>query len=161
MTNDSSRELALPRVDASVPLPDDLDVTGGWGYAREDACVLLDFGDEGAGVPCEYEFIPRRIAQERRHMADAGRFADFKWKRVRQRLYVDAADGSRFDVLEVQVSAVAKEDLGALKEAFMRHEGAGPGFQEERDRMAWVAVREFWFDLGMLDHPLVAAFDEE
>ena len=94
-------------------------------------------------------------------MADAGRFADFKWKRVRQRLYVDAADGSRFDVLEVQVSAVAKEDLGALKEAFMRHEGAGPGFQEERDRMAWVAVREFWFDLGMLDHPLVAAFDEE
>lgn len=153
VTSESRRELPLPRMDGSVPLPDDLDVAGGWGYSREDRCILLDFGDEGAGVPCEYEFIPRRIRQERLRMPDAERFFDFRWERVRQRLVVDEVDGCRFDVLEVHVSAVAKEDMAALKEALMRHEGATPAFQEERGRQAWVAVREFWFDLGMLDFP--------
>lgn len=86
-------------------------------------------------------------------MPDAERFFDFRWERVRQRLVVDEVDGCRFDVLEVHVSAVAKEDMAALKEALMRHEGATPAFQEERGRQAWVAVREFWFDLGMLDFP--------
>ncbi len=153
MTGESRRELPLPRVDESVPLPDDLEVAGGWGYSREDRCVLLDFGDEGAGVPCEYEFIPRRIRQERLRMLDAERFFDFRWERVRQRLVVDEVDGSRCDVLEVHVSAVEKGGMAALKDAFGRHGEVMPEFEEERARLAWVAVREFWFDLGMLDFP--------
>lgn len=155
MTNESTRELPLPCVDDSVPLPEDLDVTGGWGYTKERPCLLLDFGDEGAGVPCEYEFIPRRIGQELRLMADRVQFDDFRWALIRQRLVVDKAKGERFDVLDVHVSAVRKEDMAALDEVRSQHGDEGPEFEVARNRLAFVAAREFWFDLGMLGHPMV------
>lgn len=155
MTIENGRELPLPCVDASFPLPHELDVTGGWGYTKEHPCVLLDFGGEGAGVPCEYAFVDRRLSQELRIMVDRDRFDDFRWELVRQRLLTNTVTGERFDMLEVHVSALRSEDVAVLDEVRRRHGDEGPRFEEARSRLAFVAVREFWFDLRMLDFPLV------
>ena len=154
MGGGTPRQLPLPRLDHTTALPADLPVAGGWGYAKEDACIITDDrqpdesddSDEPVGLDYEFEFIERRLIEELNAMPLDDDLSDIQWK-VQTQEIERAPDGAPMhDRLSVLVTAFLRRDLDAL--------------QQERDadpsgkfRKGWQALRfmnrcEFWFDIS-------------
>lgn len=148
------RPLPLPRLEPGVPLPDELDVVGDWGYTMEAHCILLDpvFVKDpndpayGKAVACEYAFMPERIERELQRMPMREQFEDVRMEVVRQELRFDK-DKRRFDRLLVSVSALKTEDAAKLRETFPEQDWEDEDYMAAREKVAYEAISEFWFDL--------------
>lgn len=133
----------------------DLPIRGGWGYCREDACIIdrndpvVDPNEEFDGIAVEYEFIGNRILEEMG--AAPWEYLDVEWRMSLQCLIHDA--GRHFDQIVVEVSAIELEDWKDLKAEWPGPNGHGsPGFDEEahgkkREGKRIRFKREFWFDI--------------
>ena len=146
------RELPLPRLDSSAPLPDELFVVGGWGYSQQDACVVLDFlddddeqdGEIGGVVECEYAFIRARLAVELSRMPARETFHDIRWNVLQQELRIDK-DSGNLDHIIVSVTALKEEDIALLRETFPNQDSDDEGYMEARRALVHEAVRDYWF----------------
>ncbi len=145
------RELPLPRLDAATPLPDWLPVAGGWGYTKDDACVITD--DRGPspedypiGLDFEFEFIAERLVEELNAMPLDGALTDIRWK-VRTQNLERHPDGTlSYDHLEVLVTAYLASELEELAET---QDGHDPEDAADRRRaLRFMNEREYWFDIS-------------
>ena len=151
----SAKDLPLPQLDPTVGLPPELDIIGGWGYSRQDACILLVLSaDDGnanelatSGVACEYDFIPARIAREFRRMPGRENFVDIQWSLQRQELQM-APNGKRFDRIIVLITALTKDDAVEIRKDFPSPDPEDEAYMAARANVAHRAIREYWFDLS-------------
>jgi hypothetical protein len=135
-----------------------LPISGGWGYTKEEACVInrndaivnqsLPFD----GVGLEYLFVEKRIYEELIIFRPEGRrFSGIRWELVQQRLVPDGP--SVFDHLVFNVYAFLDTDWNELKAEFEGPNGFGTaGFSAEdharkRKEKQVCLRREFWFDI--------------
>lgn len=133
----------------------DLPIRGGWGYCREDACIIdkndpiVDPNEEFDWISVEYDFIEYRIIEEMG--AAPWEYLDDEWKMRLQSLIYD--EDRRFDRIVVEVSALELEDWKELKAEWTGSNGHGsPGFGPEahwkkREGKRIRFEREFWFDI--------------
>ena len=145
------RQLPLPRLDHTTPLPDDLPVAGGWGYAKEDACIITDdretAGDnEPIGLDFEFAFIEQRLIEELNAMPLDEELSDIRWKVQTQKIERGPDGLFSHDHLTVLVTAFLRRDRDALD---AEREAIG----SDRLRDGWQALRftntcVFWFDVS-------------
>lgn len=129
-----------------------LPICGGWGYTKDDACVIVAPSVPFDGVALEYVFAEKRIYEELIIFRPEGqRFSGIQWKLVQQRV---VRDGLRvFDHLVFDVYAFSDADWMKLKAEFEGPNGFGtPGFSDDgharkRKEMQLCLAREFWFDI--------------
>jgi hypothetical protein len=145
------RQLPLPCLDHTTPLPVDIPVDGGWGYTREGACIITDDReaggeDEPIGLDFEFAFVEQRLIEELNAMPLDEELTDVQWKVQTQE--IERGPDGRFshDHLTVLVTAFLKRDRDAL-DAERRATGS------DRLRDGWQALRfmnicEFWFDVS-------------
>lgn len=186
---DGGIEIEAPRVASAEPMPEtiargnaiqrerarrsgrqpsgvyaaDYPVEGGWGYTREDACIIKrrtprrSFGglpDTSDAVRFEYIFVERRILEEIivHRPPSTPDLHNLRWKPVQQRLKVGPG-GRTYDNLAFDVSGFLLEDFEELKEDWETH-GAYENDPEGRKRhLARAASKtihyrtEYWFDI--------------
>ena len=121
-TRERPRQLPLPRLDQNTPLPEDLPVAGGWGYTKEDACILIDDREiageeEPIGLDFEFAFIESRLIEELNAMPLEEALSNIRWKVQNQSLERDPSGAPAYDCLSVVVSAYLRSDLEALAAA--------------------------------------------
>lgn len=137
------------------PLP----IRGGWGYTREDACIIdkeMHLAESKAPfdvVSIERVFVEKRIYEELiifRGRED--RYRDIKWKLLQQSLI--SKDERKFDLLLIEVSAIHDREVARiLKEERLSAFGGPPASQlseqQERELAAARIIyqREYWFDI--------------
>jgi hypothetical protein len=135
-----------------------LPIRGGWGYTKEDACIidkndpLVDPALPFDGVGVEYVFVEKRIYEEMIILRPAGeKFSGIQWNlHVKDLLH---ETGRSFDRLIFDISAFRDNDWEELKAEFEGPQGYGtPDFDEEaheRKRQEKMVrfTREFWFDI--------------
>lgn len=138
----------------------DLPISGGWGYANEDA-VIINRNDpivpKGApfnGVSIEYEFVKFRLYEEMIIFQPRGKkYAGIEWKLITQQL-VPGHAGRTFDVLRFKITALPEQDWNALKQAWEGPDGiSSPSFDENAHRQrheAAIVTREveYWFEIS-------------
>lgn len=135
-----------------------LPIQGGWGYSKEDACViqkddpLVDSSLPFDGIGIEYVFVEKRIYEEMIiFQPEGGKYSGIRWNLQKQAL---VNDGDRsYDHLVFEVTAFRDADWDALKAEFEGPHGFGtPGFDEaahenkRREKMIRL-TRDFWFDV--------------
>jgi hypothetical protein len=148
------RQLPLPHLDHTTPLPHDLPIAGGWGYSQEDACVITDDrqphesddSDEPVGLDFEFEFIERRLIEELNAMPLEEALAEIRWK-VRTQEIERSADGTpTFDCLRVEVTAYLLSELTTLAAA--ECESSSESGAGTRRSLRFMNDCEFWFDVS-------------
>lgn len=186
---DGGVEIQAPRVASDEPMPEtiergnaiqrdrahrrdvspsrvyavDYPIEGGWGYTREDACIVKrrtprrtagERPDTGDAVRFEYIFAERRIYEEIIVHPESSTpdLHNLRWKLVQQRL-LDGPDGRTYDNLVFDVSGFLLADFDELKEDWETH-GAYENDPEGRKRhLARAASKtihyraEYWFDI--------------
>lgn len=146
-----SRQLPLPRLDRATPLPDGIPVAGGWGYSKDDACILTDdredaSEDEPIGLDFEFEFIEWRLIEELNAMPLEGELAEIRWKVQTQSIERDPNGTPCYDCLTVLVTAYLKSELDALAAA--DDEATEGGVVDMRSSLRLMNECEFWFDVS-------------
>ena len=157
-----------PRIDSSRPPRETLaahfegagtlPIRGGWGYTREEACIidkndpLIDPAQPFDALAIERAFVEARIHLEMAILPPEGeRFEEIGWTLLEQRLVTH--DWRRFDMLRYQISAVRERDQKMLMDELEKAlEGSSPGFDAESyekilQEKTVRFVREFWFDI--------------
>lgn len=145
------RQLPLPRLDQATPMPDDFPVAGGWGYTKDDACLITDEResapeDEPIGLDFEFWFIERRLIEELNAMPLEGELSEIRWKVRTQELERNPDGTPSYDRLTVLVTADFKSDLDALA-----GEPEGPASEGGADRhraLRFMNHCEYWFDIS-------------
>lgn len=136
----------------------ELPINGGWGYTKDDACViekndpLVDPSLPFNGVSLEYVFVEKRIYEEMIILRpEVEKFSGIKWKLQSQELIND--NERYFDRLIYEITAFPDNDWEELKAEFEGPQGYGhPEFDHEaheRKRQEKMVrfTREFWFDI--------------
>ena len=146
-----SRQLPLPRLDRTTPLPDGIPVAGGWGYTREDACILTDDREiageeEPIGLDFEFAFIESRLIEELNAMPLEEELANIRWKVQTQSLERDVNGTPAYDCLTVVVTAYLRSDLEALAAA--KDEPSSDVMADKRRSLRFMNECEFWFDVS-------------
>lgn len=135
-----------------------LPIQGGWGYSKEDACViqkddpLVDSNLPFDGIGIEYVFVEKRIYEEMIiFQPEGGKYSEIRWSLQKQALVNDG--DRRYDHLVFEVTSFRDADWDALKAEFGGPHGFGtPGFDEaahenkRREKMIRL-TRDFWFDV--------------
>ena len=147
------RQLPLPRLDHMTPLPDGLPVAGGWGYTKEDACILTDDRestgeDEPIGLDFEFEFIEWRLIEELNAMPLEGDLAEICWKVQTQNIERDPDGKPSYDCLTVLVTAYLKSDLEAL--ANEEGELSSRRVAQKQRSLRFMNNCRFWFDVSRI-----------
>jgi len=145
------RQLPLPRLDYATPLPGELPVAGGWGYTKDDACILTDdreIADQGEpiGLDFEFEFIEWRLIEELNAMSLDGELAEIRWKVRTQDLERSASGTPSFDRLMVEVTAYLRSELEALVAA--ENPPSSEPAADPRRTLRFMNMCEFWFDVS-------------
>ena len=145
------RQLPLPRLDHATLLPDGLPVAGGWGYTKDDACILTDVREsasenEPIGLDFEFEFIEWRLIEELNAMPLEGELADIRWKVRTQSIDRDTNGTPSYDCLTVLVTAYLRSDLEALAAADDEATEGSAG--DKRRSLRFMNECEFWFDVS-------------
>ena len=144
-------ELPLPRLDTRTPLPNDLPVAGGWGYTKDDACVLTDDREiagegEPIGLDFEFAFIESRLIAELNAMPLEEELAQIRWKVQTQSIERDSDGAPAYDCLTVLVTAYLRSDWEALAAA---KDQQSPDVRAHRRRgLRLVSKCDFWFDVS-------------
>lgn len=151
---DGPREFPLPTLDGGTPLPDDLPVAGGWGYTKEEACIILDdevSEDDGEvhGRSHAGSMISLRQQQELDAMQPPLDLVQIRWK-TRAHDLIRNPDGSpAYDCFKVEIGAFLRSDYEML-ERKMAEAKQDTGYSREISNLRYglrlVSVREFWFD---------------
>ena len=152
------RSLPLPRLDSTTPLPERLYVAGGWGYSRDEPCIITDHrgplpgSDEPPGLAHELFFIRERLLLELNAMEMEGPLARIRWKVVTQELVRDESGKPLFDHFDVSLSAFLRDELEEL-EALKREAEAGGHEESMESYMRRTMARfrnscDFWFDVS-------------
>ncbi len=136
----------------------ELPIGGGWGYTRNDACVIervdsaADPKAPGDRVSIEQLFVEKRIIEEMIHCRPEGeRFAGIEWSMLTQEHLNDAT--RQFDKLTFEIRAFPERDWESLKAEYGGPRGvANPKFNHEdhekkRQKKLFFVTREFWFDV--------------
>lgn len=153
-TTHERRRLPLPRLDHTTALPADLPVDGGWGYSKDDACVITDdrLPDgsddswEPVGLDFEFEFIERRLIEELNAMSLDGELAEIRWKVRTQDIERSAGGTPSFDRLTVELTAYLRTELEALAAAEGPPSSEPPA--DPRRTLRFMNMCEFWFDIS-------------
>ena len=154
----SSRKLPLPVLGSSTPLPDNLPVSGGWGYTRESACIITDdiapANDALAhGRRLAGELIAERLRRELDSMPVPLNPSRILWKTTRNKL-IRAPDGSpAYDYYSVSINALITDELDVVQ---CEHAEVNESGELEHIRAAqekWRSLRfqnehDFWFDIS-------------
>jgi hypothetical protein len=131
---------------------------GGWGYSKEDACVI-DKNDPSVCPDLPFDWIGfENVFVEKRlyieliiHRDPSETFAGITWKRLKQTLVQES--GRYFDHLIFEVSAVPSTDWEQLKAEIEGPDGVrNPAFDMEahkakRDLKTIRFHCEYWFDI--------------
>lgn len=139
-------------------LRDELPISGGWGYSKEDA-VVIDKNDPVVpkglpfdGIGIEYVFVEKRIYEELIiFRPDDSKFAGIEWKLIEQRLVSD--DDRKFDVLSFDVTAIPDIDWELLKREWEQNHGfqtsqsALEAHIEKKNSKTVHYTAEYWFDI--------------
>lgn len=154
----SRRSLPLPRLDSTTPLPGGLHVADGWGYSRDEPCVITDRrgpqpgSNEPPGLAQELFFIRERLLLEFNAMEMQGPLARIRWKVTTQNLIRDESGRPLLDHFEVSLSAFLRDELEELEAQKREAEGAGhKQWMELHMRQARARFRnrcDFWFDVS-------------
>jgi hypothetical protein len=136
----------------------ELPIRGGWGYTKEDACIIdkndpiVDPSVPFPGISIEYIFVEKRIYEEMIILRPKGdKFSSIKWKLIKQML-IEESDRA-FDKLIFEITAFRDEDWIELKREYEGPQGYGhPDFNHEahekkRQEKMVRFKREFWFDI--------------
>ncbi len=142
---------------ADIPWLEPLPIRGGWGYTREDACIIdksdprLDPAQPFDGIAIERAFVEARIHEEMVILPPEGeRFEEIQWQLLEQRLVTH--DWRRFDMLRYEITAFRENDWKAVMAELGEVADNGQGFDSEayekalRERTVRF-TREFWFDI--------------
>ena len=139
----------------------DLPIRGGWGYTKEDACII-DRNDPIVapdspipfyGVGYEKIFVERRIYLELITLRPKDeKFSGIEWKMVKQSLVHH--QGKPHDHLVYDVTGFKDSDWNSLKEEWEGPDGfINPTFDKEkhlkkRDSLKQSCQMEFWFEIS-------------
>jgi hypothetical protein len=135
-----------------------LPISGGWGYTKEDACIV-NKNDPHAdpslpfdGIAVERLFVEKRIYEEMIiFRPDGETFSGIHWELLEQNLVKEA--GRSFDRLLFEITALLDNDWQALKAEFEGPNGHGsPDFDmlahaKKRQEKTVRLTREYWFDI--------------
>ena len=135
-----------------------LPIQGGWGYAKEDACIIEKIdplnisGLPFDGVGVEYIFVEKRIYVELIvNRPTDQRFSGINWKLLEQKLTHE--NNRSYDRLSFEVTAVSDKDWKELKTEFEGPQGYGTDdfdidvHNQKRLEKTVQFVRDFWFDI--------------
>jgi hypothetical protein len=139
--------------------PDDaLPISGGWGYSREDACVIeADHLSQTPGAPFNGLAVERLFAEHRLYMElivglpRENSYSGIRFDLERQELH--EYEGRQYDRLLLNVSCFRDADWECLKAEWEGPKGYGhPEFDEarhaaERDALQLRYTQEYWFDI--------------
>ena len=152
------RELPLPKLDASTPLPTGMPVAGGWGYTRDEPCIITDHrepdpdANEAQGRDHALRFIPERLLLELNAMQMEGPLVRLKWRVVTEDLKREAGGKPVLDQFTVHLSAYLRDDLEELEALKREAEGADTRRRMElhrrRSRLRFSNTCDFWFDVS-------------
>lgn len=144
--------------DFVVSLDGELPISGGWGYTKEDACIInkndpvVDPVLPFDGIGIEYVFVEKRIYEEMIILRASGdKFSGISWNLKKQELLEE--NDRHFDKLVYEITAFGDYDWQELKAEFEGPKGKGhPDFDEEehekkRQERMFRLTREFWFDI--------------
>ncbi|SDE56381.1 hypothetical protein [Desulfuromonas thiophila] len=132
-----------------IPEPD-LPIRGGWGYTREDACIIdkndaiVDSSEEFDGIGVEYDFVENRNQSE---ITESDYwFRDHQYQLISQRLL--GIDDQYYDhlIFEITIIGPAKsiEDEKQIKS--LNEENQTVIQVDSRENPIYYR-REFWFDI--------------
>ena len=146
-----SRGIPLPKLGLETPLPEGMPVSGGWGYTRDEPCIITDDREpdpdsgEARGLDHAIFFIRERLLLELNAMELERPLARIKWKIVAQELIRSVDGRPLFDHYKVNLSAFDRDGLHAIERE------AGERGQEDsvlRGRSSRLSIdREYWFDV--------------
>jgi hypothetical protein len=132
----------------------ELPISGGWGYSRDDACIITVNSSYPNGVGVEYVFVEKRIYEEMiifRSVEE--QFCGIEWNLQEQSLWKD--EGKKpYDRLVFEITAFHSNDWDELKAEFEGHRGfRHPDFDiktHEKKRLEKMVrfTREFWFEIS-------------
>ncbi|MCK9172212.1 MAG: hypothetical protein M0O99_01840 [Desulfuromonas thiophila] len=126
--------------DCVFPDPD-LPIQGGWGYTREDACIIdkndaiVDSNEEFDGIGVEYDFIKKRNETE---ITRSGYWLrEHDWRLICQRML--KIDGRCYDHLVCEITIHGVPDS--------QEKPYNGWFKIETNRNPVCYRRDFWFDI--------------
>ena len=153
-TNETPRQLIAAHDQSSRDLP----ISGGWGYCKEDACIIdKDDPNVSRVLPFDGGAVERVFVENRTYAemisfrAEGDDFAGIKWNMTKQWFFVEG--GRKFDKLKYEVTAFPQADWQELRTEYEGTDGHGtPGFdakKHERKRQEKMIrlERTFWFDI--------------
>ena len=134
-----------------------LPIQGGWGYTKEDACIICKDDPlnepgipfDGAGV--EYAFVEKRCYEELIiFCAEGKKHSGIKWKLKRQAL-VGGDNGRRYDHMIFEITCFREQDWEVLKAEYEQGE-SDPDFDTDAHWRKNESLKhsydgEFWFDI--------------
>jgi hypothetical protein len=154
-TNESPRKILAADFKS---LRGELPIRGGWGYTREDACIIdkndpvVDPSLPFDGVGLEYLFVEKRIYEEMIIARREGdEFSGIEWTLQEQNLIDDA--GRKYERLLFDITAFHHNDWEELKSEFEGAQGCDhPDFdleahKKKRQNKMMRFTKEFWFDI--------------
>jgi len=138
-------------------------ISGGWGYTREDACVIeIKGGVDKRDIPpwerdlhgIEALFVERRVYEEiiSHPAASTPDLHNLRWVEKRQRLH-SCDDGRKFDELVFEVSGFLAEDYLMLRKDWEAHDGYEHDEAGRRRHLVLAASKRisylatYWFDI--------------
>ncbi len=141
------------------PIIKELPIRGGWGYSKEDAClidkndpILANSSRPFNGYAIENVFVKLRTDEE---LLEASHFIDsyilLNIERKSQSLIID--NGRKFDRLTFEVEAVLQSNVMALRKLLDEAREADLDDDQEEeisqkiDEKTVRMTREFWFDI--------------
>lgn len=152
------RQLPLPKLDASTPLPTGMPVAGGWGYTRDEPCIITDHrepdpdANEAQGRDHALRFIPERLLLELNAMQMEGPLARLKWRVVSENLEREPGGKPVLDHFSVNLSGYLRADLEELEVLEQEAEGGDTKQRMElhlrQSRLRFSNTCDFWFDVS-------------
>jgi len=164
-----SKEINLPKIKSpETPreilaadfksLNGELPIQGGWGYTKEDACII-DKNDPYVdpelpfdGVGMEYIFVQKRIYEEMIIFQPEGnKFSGIRWNLQNQQLIQD--ENQFFDQLIFEITAFPDQNWEELRIEWEGPQGHSSenfdaeAYERKRQGKMVRLVREFWFDI--------------
>ena len=139
-------------------LREELPISGGWGYTKEDAVVIdrndpvVSKGMPFDGVEIEYIFVEKRIYEELiifRPKDD--KYSGIEWNLLKQKCTSD--NGKKYDVLSFEVKAIPDLDWEELKSEWEENNGFQSSQSElnahieKRSSKMIRYVTDYWFDI--------------
>ena len=141
------------------PIIKELPIRGGWGYSKDDAClidkndpILANSSRPFNGYAIENVFVKLRTDEE---LLEASHFIDsyilLNLERKSQSLIID--NGRKFDRLTFEVEAVLQSNVMALRKLLDEAREADLDDDQEEeisqkiDEKTVRMTREFWFDI--------------